>query len=103
MAKRQPNLTRADIVSEISGRTGLSRTDVRIIIEEFFIIIKESLSRGIPVQIRGFGSFIRKQRAAKKARNILKGTTIDIPAHEVPVFKPCKEFVSSIREQSRMH
>jgi DNA-binding protein HU-beta len=59
-------------------------------------VVKESLVRGMSVQIRGFGSFFRKKRASKKARNISKGTTIDIPAREVPAFKPSREFLDSL-------
>lgn len=97
MPKEQKNMTKADIISEIASRTGISKTDIRTIIEEFMQLIKESLLMCFTVQIRGFGTFFRKKRASKKARNISKGTTIDIPAHEVPAFKPSKIFISSIK------
>ncbi|WP_418420982.1 HU family DNA-binding protein [Alistipes indistinctus] len=97
MAKRTPNITKADLINEIAGRTGISKADTRAVLEEFVDVTKETLAGGMSIQIRGFGSFIRKQRASKKARNIKKNTTIEIPAHEVPAFKPCKSFVDSIR------
>lgn len=99
MAKRQPNMTKADIIKEIGDRTGLSKADIRVIIEEFLQVIKESILSGMPVQIRGFGSFFRKKKASKIARNISKGTAIEIPAHEVPAYKPSKSFVTSVKGQ----
>lgn len=99
MAKRQPNMTKADIINEIGARTGLSKADIRVIIEEFMQIVKESVISRIPVQLRGFGSFFPKKRVSKKARNIKKGITIEIPAHEIPAFKPCKSFVNSVKDQ----
>ena len=55
--------------------------------------VRESMIAGNEVFLRGFGSFIIKQRAEKKARNISKNTTIVIPAHSVPAFKPAKTFL----------
>jgi DNA-binding protein HU-beta len=97
MVTGKTNVTRADLIGEIANRTGNSKAIVRAITEEFFQVTKESLQNGMSVQIRGFGSFVRKTRAAKKARNIGKGTTMTIPAHEVPAFKPSKEFQISLK------
>ncbi len=69
-------MTRADLIGEIAGRTGYSKAIVKTVIEEFFLVVKESLLHRISVQIRGFGSFFPKRRASKKARNIGKGITI---------------------------
>ncbi len=99
MATGQSNMTRADLIGEIAGRTGYSKAIVKTVIEEFFLVVKESLLHRISVQIRGFGSFFPKRRASKKARNIGKGITIDIPAHDVPAFKPAKDFLHSLKEQ----
>lgn len=99
MASKQRNMTKADLIHEVASRTGLNKTDTRVIIETFLQVIKESIISGFSIQIRGFGSFFRKQRASKKARNISKGTTIDIPAHEIPKFKPCKSFIESVKEK----
>lgn len=97
MARGQKNMTKADIVAEIANRTGMNKADIRLIIEELMQLIKESLISGFSVELRGFGSFFRKKRASKKARNISAGTTIDIPEHEVPAYKPSKDFVNSIK------
>lgn len=61
--------------------------------------IKNSLlSEKENVYLRGFGSFIIKHRAAKTARNISKNTTITIPAHDYPAFKPAKTFIEDLKK-----
>lgn len=100
-------MTKADIVSEISKQTGVEKVQVQQIVEAFMESIKKSLienkdkkgkDRG--VFLRGFGSFIIKDRAPKVARNITEGTSIDIPAHCIPAFKPSKSFVSQIKNDT---
>ena len=59
--------------------------------------VKTSLSQGQNVYLRGFGSFIVKERAEKTGRNISKNTAIIIPAHSVPAFKPAKTFVEEVK------
>lgn len=97
MTQKQPNMTRADMVTEIAKRTGVSKANIKIVIETFLQLIKEAIQEGMSIQLRGFGTFFRKRKASKKARNISKGITIEIPAHEVPAYKPCKEFADSIK------
>jgi DNA-binding protein HU-beta len=59
--------------------------------------VKESLQAGENVYLRGFGSFIVKERAKKTGRNISKNTTIIIPAHNIPSFKPAKVFADGVK------
>jgi DNA-binding protein HU-beta len=99
MITGKTNMTRADVISEIAGRTGISKTVVRTVTEEFMQVIKESILGGMSVQLRGFGSFFRKKKSSKKARNISKGITMTIPAHEAPAFKPSKDFNNSLKEK----
>ena len=66
-------------------------------IEKFMEVVKDSLSHGENVYLRGFGSFIIKVRSAKTARNISKNTTITIPEHKIPAFKPAKVFMEDVR------
>ena len=86
-------MTKAELVSEISSRTGIDKQTVLAVVESFMVQVKGSLKEGENVYLRGFGSFITKKRAAKTARNISKNTTIVIPEHFAPAFKPCKEFL----------
>lgn len=91
-------MTKADIVKEITKKTGLDSGLVLVSVEAFMEVVKESLTEGENVYLRGFGSFILKKRAQKAARNILKNTTIIIPEHHIPAFKPCKSFVEQVKE-----
>ncbi|NLE32644.1 MAG: integration host factor subunit beta [Bacteroidales bacterium] len=91
-------MTKADIVNEISKRTGVDKVTVLSSVEAFMDVVKESLVKEENVYLRGFGSFIVKKRAQKTARNISKNTTIIIPEHNIPSFKPAKSFVSQVKK-----
>lgn len=90
-------MTKADIVNEIAKTTGIDKVTVLTTVEAFMETVKDSLSKNENVYLRGFGSFIIKERAEKTARNISKNTTIIIPAHNIPSFKPAKTFVSVVK------
>ncbi len=93
-------MTKADIVNEISKNTGIEKVVVQRTVEEFMKSVKNGMVNGENVYLRGFGSFIIKQRAEKTARNISKNTTITIPAHKIPSFKPSKSFVNEVKENN---
>ena len=90
-------MTKADIVSDIAKSTGIEKATVLRTVEAFMDSVKGSLAKNQNVYLRGFGSFIVKGRAQKTARNISKNTTIIIPAHYIPAFKPVKSFVSEVK------
>ena len=90
-------MTKADIVSEIAKSTGVEKVQVQAIVEAFMESIKTSLTQKNNVYLRGFGSFIVKKRAKKVARNISKNTTITIPEHNIPGFKPAKSFAAKVK------
>ena len=90
-------MTKADIVNEISKNSGIEKAAVLTAIESFMNIVKNSLAKGENVYLRGFGSFIVKKRAKKTARNISKNTTIIIPAHNIPAFKPAQTFMDKLK------
>ena len=85
-------MTKADIVSEISKKTGIDKTTVLTSVEAFMDVVKESLNNKENVYLRGFGSFVVKTRKAKITRNISKGTAITVAEHDVASFKPSKAF-----------
>ena len=91
-------MTKADIVNEIAKDTGVDKASVLATIESFMEVVKDSLASNENVYLRGFGSFIVKRRAQKTARNISKNTTIIIPEHNIPAFKPAKTFVAKVKE-----
>ncbi|MBR6496102.1 MAG: integration host factor subunit beta [Rikenellaceae bacterium] len=90
-------MTKADIVNEIAKSTGVEKNQVQAIVESFMENVKESLDKGENVYLRGFGSFIVKERAEKVARNISKNVTVTVPAHKIPAFKPAKCFMESVK------
>lgn len=90
-------MTKADLVAKISDKLGIEKGDVQATVETFMEEVKTSLESGDNVYLRGFGSFIIKTRAEKTGRNISKNTTIKIPAHNIPAFKPAKIFLEGVK------
>src|SRR5699024_8879846 len=90
-------MTKAEIVSNISDKLGMEKNEIQAVIESFMTEVKDSLVSNENVYLRGFGSFIVKRRAEKTGRNISKNTTIKIPAHNIPAFKPAKVFVEGVK------
>lgn len=91
-------MTKAEIVQIISEKTGLERKTVSNVVEALMESIKESMQGGEEVFLRGFGSFIIKHRAEKTARNIGKNVTMIVPEHDIPAFKPAKEFMEAVKK-----
>ena len=91
-------MTKADIVNEISNKTGIEKVSVQEIVEGFMETVKEYMMDGQNVYLRGFGSFIVKKRAQKKARNISKNKEIVIPEHYIPAFKASDKFVERVKQ-----
>lgn len=92
-------MTKADIINQIAKETGIEKVAVQKTVEGFMEAVKDSLYEGENVYLRGFGSFIVKKRAEKTARNISKNTSIVIPAHNIPAFKPSKIFVNKVKNK----
>ncbi|MEM7548334.1 MAG: HU family DNA-binding protein [Bacteroidota bacterium] len=95
-------MTKADVINEISDKTGIPKEDVTTTVEAFFSVIKNSMANGENIYVRGFGSFINKKRARKIARNISKNTAIVIDEHYVPSFKPSKVFTQKIKNSDKI-
>ncbi len=90
-------MTKSDIINEVAKQTGLEKVTVARVVEGFMAAVKGFLAKGKNVYLRGFGSFVIKKRAKKTARNISKNTTMVIPAHNIPSFKPAKVFMSGVK------
>ena len=90
-------MTKAESVSEIASKTGIDKREVLMVVESLMDTIKTTMTNGEEVFLRGFGSFIIKHRAEKTARNISKNTTMIVPAHNIPAFKPAKEFLEKVK------
>lgn len=95
-------MTKAEIIEEITSRTGIEKSNVSSVVEAFFKVVKNSMVDGNNIYVRGFGSFIIKKRAAKPARIIAEKKTIMIAEHYIPSFKPSKEFVKKVKDSSKI-
>lgn len=91
-------MTKAELVRAISEKTGVEQATVLASVEGFMEVVKETLTSKEFVYLRGFGTFDLKHRAEKTARNISKNTSLVVPAHDLPHFKPCKEFVQALAD-----
>src|SRR5258705_11755754 len=91
-------MRKADLVNQISEKTGIPKVDVLVTLETMFKEVKDTLAAGENIYVRGFGSFITKKRPAKIGRNIKKNIAVHIPEHYIPAFKPAKDFVSEVRK-----
>ncbi|MBT4483386.1 MAG: integration host factor subunit beta [Candidatus Latescibacteria bacterium] len=89
-------MTKADVIARIASQTGLTKTDVREVVEGFFDAVKSSFKENDPLEIRGFGTFHVVSRAPRKARNPRTGEEVPIPARKRPVFKPSREMIKAI-------
>lgn len=94
-------MTKADLIRQISINTGFDKKAITVIVESFMEDVKASLSAGENVYLRGFGSFILKTRRAKVARNISKSTSVDVPEHNIPMFKAAAEFKDAVRNVAK--
>jgi len=93
-------MTKADLVEKIAEKTGLTRTDVAVLVDGFLDAVKNAMKEGNNIEIRGFGTFKIKSRKARKARNPRTGEEVPVPDRKVPVFKPSNEFKELIIQQS---
>lgn len=91
-------MTKAEIVNEISGKTGVEKNTVQNVVEAFMKSVRTSMANGENVYLRGFGSFIVKKRAQKTGRIISRNTTVIIPEHFIPAFKPAKTFADKVKK-----
>ena len=94
-------MTKAEVVNEIAQKTGIEKIAIMTVVEELMTVIKDSLTDGENVYLRGFGSFIVRKRAEKTGRNISKNPPVIIPAHNIPAFKPAKSFMVDVKNNTK--
>lgn len=90
-------MTKAEIVAEVARKSGIEKAVVAIVVDEFMATVKEAMADGENVYLRGFGTFEIIERKVKTGRNITKNTSVIIPAHKIPKFKPCPEFKEMVK------
>ena len=96
--EERTNITKKDIVEDISLRTGLTQVETKTIVESFLDALVKGLMQGNNIEIRGFGRFKLKERKQRSARNPRTGETVVINAGTKPVFGASKELIKSLNE-----
>ena len=91
-------MTKADLLNEMAISTGFDKKTVSVIVEAFMENVRNNVANGENVYLRSFGSFVTKTRKAKVARNISQKTSVFVPEHKIPYFKPAKEFDEAVRK-----
>ncbi len=94
-------MTKADIVSEVYEKVGLSKKEATDIVETVLDTIKDTLKSGETVKIAGFGNFVIREKGSRKGRNPKTGENIEITPRKVVTFKPSmifKDFVDKGKE-----
>lgn len=89
-------MTKDDLIRNVATKTGVELNTVKKVVEASMEVTMDFLADEESLFLRGFGSFIPKQRKAKKARNISKNTSIEVPAHKTPFFKPSPNFKNKL-------
>ncbi len=84
-------MTKKEIVKTISEECGLTQLKTKEIVQKTFEAIIDTLVSEERIELRNFGVFEVKKRAARKARNPRSGERVDVPEKYVVTFKPGKE------------
>lgn len=92
-------MTKIELAKAIARQTGQENAAVLTTLNEFMEEVKYQIAKGETIYLRGFGTFQRRHRSTKKARDIKRNTTIVVEAHNVPVFKPSIEFVEKVKNR----
>ena len=92
-------MTKAELVEEVSEKTGLPKKQAEIVVNTVFESIVETLKTGEKIELRGFGSFRIRQRNARQGRNPKTGDTVSVPAKRIPYFKPGKELRELLNQE----
>jgi DNA-binding protein HU-beta len=95
-------MTKAEIINQIVAQTGIAKPIVSATVEAIMDTIKQNMEKGENIYLRGFGTFLLKRRAEKTGQNISKGTSVKIPAHMIPAFKPSKEYAEDVKSKVKV-
>jgi len=88
---KEGKMTKSDIVKRVAEKTGMRKKVAEAAINAFLEVVTEALKNGDRVEIRGFGTFLMKERASRTARNPRTGKKVKVPAKLVPAFRPGRE------------
>jgi integration host factor subunit beta len=94
------NMTKAELIEEVSRVVEMTRKDSEVIVEAIFDSVVRALRGGDKIEIRGFGSFRTRQRQPRVGRNPKTGARVEVPAKRIPFFKPSKELKDLVNAEA---
>jgi integration host factor subunit beta len=90
-------LTKADVVDSVYQKTGMNRKEIRTVVDLFLEEIKDSLVKGMSIELRGFGTFeVRIRKGRQKARNPRTGKFVSVNSHGIAAFRPGRELKQDV-------
>ncbi len=84
-------MTKQQLIDVVAGASDRPKKEVETVVDSVLAEIAKALRSGEKVDLRGFGSFVVKERKARQGRNPKTGETIEIPAKRAATFRPSKE------------
>lgn len=92
-------MTKAELISAVSEKAGLKKVEAEKAVAAFIASVTETLKKGDKLSLVGFGTFSTAKRAARKGQNPQTGKKINIPAANVPKFKPGKTLKEAVNSK----
>ncbi|MCF6320803.1 MAG: HU family DNA-binding protein [Rhizobiaceae bacterium] len=89
-------MNKKELAAVVADKCGLSNAQAGEAIEATLDCITHCLKNGEEVRLLGFGNFVSVHRKARTARNPQTGAPIDVPAADVPKFKPGKALKEAV-------
>ncbi|MDR1248460.1 MAG: HU family DNA-binding protein [Treponema sp.] len=95
--KADRKVTKADIIDAVYEKTGMSRKEIRKVVDLFIDEIRDSLMERMVIELRGFGTFeVRVRKGRQKARNPKTGELVSVTAHGIAAFRPGRELKQNV-------
>ncbi len=91
-------MTKAELVEQVADAVGpgVTKRECGLMVDAFLDAVKEALARGDGIELRGFGTFKVRHRKARTGRNPRTGEAVEVPARDVPVFKPSRHLCGRV-------
>ncbi len=89
-------MTKTQLIDAVANTSGHTKKDLEVVVDAVLEHVGEALSKGEKVDLRGFGSFVAREKKARQGRNPKTGETIEIAARKAVAFKPSKELAGKV-------
>jgi integration host factor subunit beta len=95
--KESQKLTKIDIIDRVYQKTGMSRKEIRTVVDLFINEIKDALIEQMVIELRGFGTFeVRIRKGRQKARNPKTGESVSVNSHGIAAFRAGRELKQDV-------